>query len=255
MKKYKSLLLVLVILLLCGCSFKFTLKDKGTEVTTDKLNTDINLTFYNAAQKIIVNDLLDLVSVGTCGVENGLDFTNSNKLTLDNLTNDYKYSMAYYNLYGYGRVDQISKEDISDSYEYIFGIKPTLPNQFNVSFVWAGYGIETNPDFYSVVAGGGGCGGFSSSYLLDKYSVNDSNISIDVIYYLKYYTNDSATSSCIANKNRNESPDYKIDLNGNEITELDLQKVKDNKDKFTQYKFNFKLSNDHYIFDSVEKIN
>ena len=256
MKKYISLLLVLF--LVSGCSFSFNINKNKEQKEEKKEETSVNTVFYEAAQKIIVNDLLDMVSVGTCGVESGLDFTNSNKLTVNELEDNYKYSMAYYNLYGYGIVNQVSKNDLSNSYEKIFGLKPTLPEQFGASHVWLGFGINSNSDYYSVVAGGGGCGGFNSHYLLDSYNLVDNNLYFNVIYYIKgasFDANGEFKGVSISNNKVQEKVTFEIESTGEEITDVDIEKVKTNKDKFTQYRFNFKLNDDHYIFDSVEKIN
>ena len=255
MKKYISLLLVLF--LVSGCSFSFNMKNNEEVKEEKKEETSVNTEFYEAAQKIIVNDLLDLVSVGTCGVESGLDFSNSNKLTINELEDNYKYSMAYYNLYKNGRVESILGEDILNSYNEIFGLQPTLPDQIAASHVWLGFAKNSDGN-YTVNAGGGGCGGFNSHYLLDGYNLVDNNLYFNVIYYIKgasFDANGEFKGVSISNNKVQEKVTFEIESTGEEITDVDIEKVKANKDKFPQYRFNFKLNNDHYIFDSVEKIN
>ena len=98
LKKHISLLLAfMLVVCLGGCSFGG--KDNTNSTSDLTNNSNVNMQFYEAAQKIIVNDLLEKYSVGRCGVNSEFDFTNSNKLTYYELPENYKYTVAFYNLY------------------------------------------------------------------------------------------------------------------------------------------------------------
>ena len=250
LKKHISLLLALMLVVcLGGCSFG---GNGNTSTTSDATNnSNVNMQFYEAAEKIIVNDLLKKYSVGRCGVNSEFDFSNTNKLTYYELSENYRYTVAFHNLYEKSYINSFNKNAFLNSYKEMFGISIDAPK--NIAILTTGNGYELNNDSYVSVSGGYGCMSHSK-YVLDNYEVTGNGISFSVIYYMIIPDTDNHKIFIGTSGN----PHYTFETSSSTFEntlESDLQKIKENKDKFIQYKFNFKLNEDHFVFDSIEKIN
>ena len=181
-----------------------------------------------------------------------LDFSKSNKIAANDLGLSVKILIAYRNLYGKKIVETIPKNEFIDSYTKIFNTEPEIDSLMCTST--SCYELDSSKNEYHFSYPAGNCA-YKSGGLLDKINVYNDFISFSTInYYVRpAYEEENADKFYVSNSSF--EPTYSFELNTYSPEESDLEKVKSNKDKFTQYRFNFKLNNDHYIFDSVEKIN
>ena len=258
MLKKHMIFILTIMLAIClgGCSFSLGRNNENNtpvDNTSNTNETNVNMQFYEVAQKMIVNDLLEIVTIGSCGGGYEYKFDNTTKLTVDNLNDNEKFTIAYKNLVKKNGifVNGFTKDRIIEEIKYIFDTNVNLSN--NLSNIYTMTVYELNEiGIYNSVPSGGACGG-SSLYALDNYDVKDNLIFFNVIRYTSgpsaSYTNENPIAEISNDNNENI---FKFEATGSDNIET---KVKENKDKFTQYRFNFKLSEDHYVFDSIEKIN
>ena len=257
MKKYKSLLLALAILLMCGCSFNVNVNSEKTKSKTiqkkkvdevEKFETEV----VNSANKLIATYLLDLLTPGDCGLGSDIEFPASNKISADKLNDSYKFLIAYHKLYGKNHVDSISKADFIDAYKKVFNVEPKLENTLGINTDY--YELDSSNNNYVYSYPSGSCA-YVSKRVLDNTEFLDDTISFSAINYFVRpgYQGENLDKYYISNDSF--EPNYSFELDTNEPTDSDIARVKNNKDKFTQYKFNFKLIGNNYTLISIEKIN
>lgn len=227
-------------------------KSENKEVVEEKGNEQ----FSKIAKKMVAENILKTVSIGTCGLGYEYDFTNKDIIEYKDLSEIERINMTYHYLYDFYHYPyELVNSDLALAYEKVFGVKDyKFPNEIHIFSNFTTYELDEN-EIYKSIAGGGGCMS-SSHYAIDDYGVDDDKFFIDVIYYIRDIDPEYDGKAYIANafNNPDSNPSFRFEINYSDSEESYIGKIKENKDKFIKYRFTFKINNDNYIFDSIKKI-
>lgn len=246
-----TILVIAILGLTCFIVYDKVLKKDKTESNTtengenEEKSADVENKLSESEEQEIVNNLVESLSIDHCGAYK-YNFTNGKKITKSDLTDDEIFSILF--MYkGVYKKGTVNKQVIINAYEEFF--KDTiynLPKKIHIKF----YDYELKGDFYENYASGGACDYFSR-YVVDSYNFNDNKLSINVIYTTEFTDYDS---DIIYIKGKDNFKIEKITQEVGEYSTDEIKSIKDNKNSFITYKFNFNVADSKYSFDSIEKL-
>ena len=227
---------------------KSTNAEEKVKFDKEKLKSELDAYFHN---------------FGGCDAGAALDFSRKDKLYYSDLDNNTVYNI----LYSYMVTNKLVKEtklnsEIS-SYELSFSAETLekalvnvfgkdvkdnfkLPKSIDAS-LWL-FKLDESNKIYKAETYPTGCEPGIKAYYLYNYDLkDDKKFFLDFAYYYSDMMSDEKGDDV-------STYDGAFDTNNIEKFICKVEDIKNHLDKFTKYRYNFKLEDDHFIFDYIEKI-
>ena len=258
-------ILVILVLGLCGYLVYDKLNDKKESTNTAVESNDTEIEHSNLNDELAVRQLLDSVSISTCGGGYRYEIDNGDVLKYDSLSNDERFSLAYKSFFGKNSNVVLSKSIMLKAYNNFFGDgQYTLPETVEMIGNFGGVIKLSNDEYVADTPAIGSCVG-RQKYILTGFNMLENKITIDVILVVIEYDaveepekvyimepgsiNDTRIQA-------NERYERRIEITANDLTdEKILDAIASTKSNFVQFRFTFNAQKDRYTFDNVERIN